>query len=84
MSVASRNAAAAGEEDSDRGNRMKAMVQGRVGSPDNLHLANTERPEILSRKLLLKVHTASVNPYDWQMVGGGLPFEQAAVIRLQP
>jgi hypothetical protein len=30
------------------------------------------------------VHTASVNPYDWQMVGGGLPFEQAAVIRLQP
>jgi NADPH:quinone reductase-like Zn-dependent oxidoreductase len=70
MSVAGRNSAAAGEADSDRGNRMKAIVQDRFGPPDTLHLADIEKPEIGSGEVLLKVHAASVNPYDWHMVRG--------------
>ena len=70
MSVARRNAAAPGEADSDRGDLMKAIVQDRFGPPDTLQLADAEKPEIGSGEVLLKVHAAAVNPYDWHMVRG--------------
>jgi NADPH:quinone reductase-like Zn-dependent oxidoreductase len=70
MSVARGNAAAAGEADSDRGDLMEAIVQDRFGPPDTLQLADTEKPAIRSGEVLLKVHAASVNPYDWHMVRG--------------
>jgi len=70
MSVARRNAAAAGEADSDRGDRMKAIVQDRFGPPDTLHIADTEKPQIRSGEVLLRVHAASVKPYDWHTVRG--------------
>ena len=49
---------------------MKAIVQDRFGPPDTLHLMDTEKPEIGSGEVLLKVHAAAVNPYDWHMVRG--------------
>lgn len=70
MSVARRSAVAAGEADSARGELMKAVVQDRFGPPDTLHLVDASRPEIGSSEVLLKVHAAAVNPYDWHMVRG--------------
>jgi NADPH:quinone reductase-like Zn-dependent oxidoreductase len=49
---------------------MKAIVQDRFGPPDTLHLADTEITQIRSGEVLLKVHAASVNPYDWHMLRG--------------
>ncbi|MGS0687784.1 NAD(P)-dependent alcohol dehydrogenase [Nakamurella sp. GG22] len=49
---------------------MKAMVQERFGPPDTLRFMETERPEIGSKDVLLAVHAAAVNPYDWHMIRG--------------
>ena len=49
---------------------MKAIVQDRFGPPDTLQLVDAEKPEIGSGEVLLKVHAAAVNPYDWHMVRG--------------
>ena len=54
MSVARRNAAATGAADSDRGEKMKAIVQDRFGPPETLRLADTERPAIRSGEVLLR------------------------------
>ena len=70
MSVARRNPVAAGEADGARGDLMKAIVQDRFGPPGTLQLADIVRPEIRSGEILLKVHAAAVNPYDWPMVRG--------------
>jgi NADPH:quinone reductase-like Zn-dependent oxidoreductase len=70
MSLARGNAATPGEADSDRGDLMEAIVQDRFGPPDTLQLADTEKPAIRSGEVLLRVHAASVNPYDWHMVRG--------------
>src|SRR5664280_1271067 len=70
MSVARKNAVAAGEADSAQGELMKAVVQDRFGPPDTLQLVDANRPEIGSADVLLRVHAAAVNPYDWHMVRG--------------
>ena len=49
---------------------MKAIVQDRYGPPDTLQLIDTEIPEIGSGEVLVKVHAAAVNPYDWHMLRG--------------
>ena len=49
---------------------MKAIVQERFGPPDSLQLMETEKPEIGSGDVLLEVHAAAVNPYDWHMLRG--------------
>ena len=49
---------------------MKAIVQDRFGPPDTLQLVDAEKPEIGSGEVLLKVHAAAVNPYDWHMLRG--------------
>ena len=49
---------------------MKAVVQDRFGPPDTLQLVDAEKPEIGPGDVLIKVHAASVNPYDWHMVRG--------------
>lgn len=49
---------------------MRAIVQDRFGPPDTLRLVDAEKPEIGSGDVLLKVHAAAVNPYDWHMVRG--------------
>ena len=49
---------------------MKAIVQARFGPPETLRLVDAEIPEIGSGEVLVKVHAAAVNPYDWHMLRG--------------
>src|SRR5262245_28494515 len=58
---------------------MKAIVQERFGPPDTLRLEDTDSPEIGADDVLVKVHAAALNPYDWHMLRGD-PY----VARLMP
>jgi NADPH:quinone reductase-like Zn-dependent oxidoreductase len=49
---------------------MKAIVQDRFGPPDVLRLADTEPPGIGPDDVLVRVHAAALNPYDWHMLRG--------------
>jgi NADPH:quinone reductase-like Zn-dependent oxidoreductase len=70
MSVARRNPVADSKADSAPEDLMKAVVQDRFGPPDTLQLVDAERPEIGSGEILVRVHAAAVNPWDWHMVRG--------------
>jgi len=47
---------------------MKAIVSERYGSPDVLELREVEKPTPDENQVLIKVHAASVNAYDWHML----------------
>jgi NADPH:quinone reductase-like Zn-dependent oxidoreductase len=49
---------------------MKAIVQERFGSPDVLRLLDSDRPEIGPDDVLVRVHAAALNPYDWHILRG--------------
>ncbi len=49
---------------------MKTIVQDRFGPPDVLQLVDDNRPEIDAGEVLLEVHAAAVNPYDWHILRG--------------
>jgi NADPH:quinone reductase-like Zn-dependent oxidoreductase len=49
---------------------MKAIVQERFGPPDVLRPADTDPPEIGPDDVLVQVHAAALNPYDWHMLRG--------------
>jgi NADPH:quinone reductase-like Zn-dependent oxidoreductase len=49
---------------------MKAIVQERFGPPDVLRLADVDQPQIGADDVLVKVHAAALNPYDWHMLRG--------------
>ena len=70
MNEARKTARATGEADSAIGDLMKAIVQDRFGPPDTLRLVHADRPGIGSGDVLLKVHAAGVNPYDWHRLRG--------------
>ena len=70
MSVARENAVPTDQADNARVDLMKAVVQDRFGPPHTMQLLSVDRPEIGSGEVLLKVHAAAVNPYDWHMVRG--------------
>jgi NADPH:quinone reductase-like Zn-dependent oxidoreductase len=47
---------------------MKAIVARKYGSPDVLRFEEIEKPLLKEHQLLIKVHAASVNMYDWHML----------------
>ncbi len=49
---------------------MKAVVTRCYGSPDILTLEDIEKPTPADDELLVKVHAAAVNPYDWHGMRG--------------
>ena len=49
---------------------MKAIVQERFGPPDVLRFEDTDRPEVGADDVLVRVHAAALNPYDWHMLRG--------------
>jgi NADPH:quinone reductase-like Zn-dependent oxidoreductase len=61
---------------------MKAFVHEQYGTPDVLHLKEVEKPAPKEDEVLVKVHAASANAYDWhlltadiflvRLMGGGL------------
>jgi NADPH:quinone reductase-like Zn-dependent oxidoreductase len=49
---------------------MKAIVQDRYGSPDVLRLREVDKPVAADHEVLVRVHAASVNAYDWHVMRG--------------
>ena len=49
---------------------MKAIVQDRFGPPDVLQFQDVDPPDIGPDDVLVRVHAAAINPYDWHMLRG--------------
>ncbi|MDH5389478.1 MAG: NAD(P)-dependent alcohol dehydrogenase [Gammaproteobacteria bacterium] len=49
---------------------MKAIVYEKYGSPDVLELKEVEIPALRDNEVLIKVHAASINSWDWDMLTG--------------
>ena len=49
---------------------MKAIVYHRYGSPDVLKLEEVQKPTPRDDEVLIKVHAASVNSWDWDLLRG--------------
>lgn len=61
---------------------MKAAVYHQYGSPDVLHIEEVEKPVPAENEVLVRVHAASVNSWDWDLLRGtfltrllGAPFK---------
>src|SRR5579872_413285 len=50
---------------------MKAIVYRKNGPPDVLSYEEIEKPAPQDQEVLIKVHSAAVNPLDWHMMKGG-------------
>jgi len=49
---------------------MKAVVYTKYGSPDVLQLKEVDKPIPKDDEVLIKVHAASINSWDWDMLTG--------------
>jgi NADPH:quinone reductase-like Zn-dependent oxidoreductase len=49
---------------------MKAVVYGKYGEPEELHLRELPEPQISEEQCLVKVKAVSVNPSDWKTLAG--------------
>jgi NADPH:quinone reductase-like Zn-dependent oxidoreductase len=52
---------------------MKAITYERFGSPDVLELRDVPRPGVGPGEVLVRMHAAAANPYDWHFIRG-LPY----------
>ncbi len=71
------------------GDTMKAIVYCEYGPPDVLKLMDIAKPVPNDNQVLVKVHAASVNPYDWHFIRGtpyimrlGVGLRKPKVVRL--
>jgi NADPH:quinone reductase-like Zn-dependent oxidoreductase len=49
---------------------MRAIVHERFGPPEVLELQEVEQPPLTDEGVLVRVHAASVNPFDWHFLTG--------------
>lgn len=49
---------------------MKAVVYRRYGTPDVLQVEEIQKPEVGDDEVLVRVHAASVNSWDWELLRG--------------
>ena len=49
---------------------MKAVVYTKYGTPDVLKLQEVEKPIPSDNEVLIRVHAASINSWDWDMLTG--------------
>src|SRR5687767_11476354 len=49
---------------------MKALIRDRYGPPDVLEVREVEPPAPTERELLVRVHAASINDWDWGLLQG--------------
>ena len=56
--------------DPPTGATMRAVVQDRYGSADDLHLAQVPRPEIAANEVLVQVRAAGLDRGTWHMMAG--------------
>lgn len=49
---------------------MKTIVYTKYGSPDVLQLKEVEKPTPKENEVLIKVHAASINSWDWDLLTG--------------
>ena len=49
---------------------MKAVVYTKYGTPSELHLQEVEKPTPKENEVLVKIYTASVNSWDWDLLKG--------------
>src|SRR5580692_2627925 len=54
----------------DPARRMKAVVRYQYGSPDVLQVVEVEKPIPADNEVLVKVHAASINPFEYHFMRG--------------
>jgi NADPH:quinone reductase-like Zn-dependent oxidoreductase len=47
---------------------MKALIRDQYGPPDVLEVSEVERPSPKEREVLVRVHAASINDWDWRLL----------------
>jgi len=54
---------------------MKALIRDRYGPPDVLEVREVERPEPEAHEVLVRVHAASINDWDWELTAHCAKFD---------
>src|SRR3954462_6132286 len=62
---------------------MKALIRDRYGLPDVLEVREVARPVPKEREVLVRVHAASINDWDWELLQRPmLPLGRAPRVRI--